>query len=579
MSMITFKNIEYRNFLATGQTAVSIDLDRSPTTLVCGINGAGKSTFTEAIVFALFGKSYRGIPKPNLVNSVNDKDCLVTIKFSIGNDEYVVRRGIKPNIFDIEKNGKPLDNEAAMKDQQKYLEQQILKTNMKAFCQVVMLGSAAYIPFMQLNTGARREVIETLLDISVFSGMNRVLKGMTSSWKTSYDMNEMEITKKDEQLKMQQEFIKKLQTQADDGQEKKRAELKRLAAQCKKLDTERKRIREQLAEHETQLQAVLNGDTVDNLSERVAETRDQITVLNTGIRGLNKNLKWFAEHNHCTSCNQDISEAHKKKQTKTLTKELDSATSEKTEREDELTALSDKLKNIREIMDTIKQVNDEMRLAEERLKILATQTRDLKAEIESVDGENSASIQAEEVKVAQFEGARKLLEKQRLKMSDEREALEIASKLLKDSGIKAQIIKQYMPIINAEVNKYLGIMNFFVKFELDENFNETLKSRNRDMFTYNNFSMGERQRIDLALLFTWREIAKMKNSINCNLLIFDEVFDSSLDQQGVDDLFSILGTLHPSTRIFVISHKNSMEDKFRSVVTFEKVKGFTRISK
>jgi DNA repair exonuclease SbcCD ATPase subunit len=581
MSFITFKKVTYKNFLSAGNIPIEIDLDRATTTLVSGQNGTGKSTFTEAIVFALFGRSYRGIPKGNLVNSINNRECLVTITFQIGSDLYEVVRGIKPNVFDIIKNGKKLDNDAAIRDQQKYLEQQILKTNMKAFCQVVMLGSAAYVPFMQLNNNARREVIETLLDISVFSNMNKILKGLASGWKSVYDLNHADIEKNKEMQKMQEDFVDKLKTTAEEDIGKQKLQLEELTRDCKRFADQRKEIKGSIQSANDKIQEVLDGtdhDDANGLSEQLNGLRDSITGISTNIRNLNQELKFFADNNNCNSCHQEIPEEHKHEQVLGINGTLNTYTKDKRFLEDEMDGVVGMLHIIKESCIEIGEHEKELSVIEERIKNLSEQILDLREATGGKHGKSTENIEEEEKKIAGFEGAISALETQREELARERASIEIASKLLKDSGIKSQILKQYMPIINNQVNKYLGILNFFVKFHLDENFSETLKSRGRDSFTYNNFSMGERQRIDLSLLFTWREIAKMKNSVNCNLLVFDEVFDSSLDTQGVDDLFSIINTLDPSTRIFIISHKNSMEDKFRSIINFSKVKGFSRLT-
>lgn len=575
--MIQFDYVYYRNFLSTGQQGTKILLDKSSTTMIVGENGSGKSTFCDAITFALFGKSYRGIPKGNLINSINERDMLQEVGFKVGQDYYVVRRGQKPSRFEIERNGKLLDQDAAVRDQQKFLETQIIKTSFKAFCQVTILGSAAYVPFMQLSSSERRRVIEQLLDIGVFSSMYKVLRGKISSWKDRANKVESDIQMTNQKIKMQMEFLKKLQTKSKDGITKQQQELSLIKESLIRKKDQWNSLKGDIAQLELKISA-LEERALHEIEQEYTLKQKEQSKLQSEISRLKKDKEFFKGNNNCKSCLQEIPDHHQKTQIEQFEDAEKKIELTLSKLKDESSMLSDTIEKIKGLMDEKKSMLGQQSILQASIETQVSQAKKIKKELESLSKEDGAALQKEKDSLIGYKQKLEQLYEEKTNLLSEKESLDLQARMLKDDGVKSKIIRQYIPVINKQVNKYLTATNFFVKFQIDENFNETLKSRHRDEFVYCNFSMGERQRIDLALLFAWREVARMKNSVNCNILIFDEIFDSSLDTKGTEDLLSILSTLDQKTRVFVISHKNLMEDKFRSVIHFQKVKDFSRIT-
>lgn len=569
--MIRFSNIKWKNFLSTGGQFTEVKLDKTTTTLIVGENGAGKSTILDAICFVLFNKPFRSINKPQLMNSINGKGLEVHIEFSIGQKDYKIIRGIKPGIFEIYSNGVLMNQDAAAKDYQKYLEDSILKLNYKSFTQIVILGSASFTPFMQLPLGHRREIIEDILDIQIFTVMNSVLKDKHTELKAKVTeiQNSIELGKT--KVKLQQQYIATLETDKQ-----------------KKVDDVQKRISETTTEITQLSNSVgLEQDTISNLQSSIqdaSEKRNKREEMATLIKKLTSRIKTQEEHIHfyndhdiCPTCNQGLDDSLKGTAVQTHTRKIEEIETAITDLSGQVSAIETRLDEIAGIETKISEHN--RNVIELNTRIIASQTylQKLNAELLS-DDQNTTNIDDEKSKLKQLAKEVVAHANEKTKTIEEKHYLDIASVLLKDTGIKTKIIKQYLPVVNKLVNKYLQAMDFFCHFELDETFNETIKSRHRDDFSYASFSEGEKQRIDLALLFTWRTIAKMKNCASTNLLLLDEVFDSSLDINGTDYVMNLINTLGDETNVFVISHKgDQLFDKFRSVIKFEKHQNFSRI--
>ena len=569
--MIIFKSLKWKNFLSTGNNWSEIDFTSHKSTLVVGQNGAGKSTMLDALSFALFGKSHRNISKPQLVNSINNKDCCVEVMFNVHNTDYTIKRGIKPNIFEIWQGDSMINQSSHAKEYQKILEQNILKLNHKSFHQIVVLGSSSFIPFMQLSAQNRRDVIEDLLDINVFSKMNSILKEKASELKDGMKdvTSKIEINKT--KVDAQKKYIKDVKALQNEAKEEKlkliedyRNEIETLNAHNEKLSTF---VEESL--HPTTTEK-------DTRQAKVQELNGFKTKFESDIRKLVKEIKFFESNDVCPSCDQSITEETKQThilEGKTKAKELQKAledASRSTERNLSVIAELDKvLEECREKQSTIHANNQSISNFQKSIDRSQEEMDKLNA---NVDLEEASSELSNLI-----ENADALVEK-RLQMNEQQNYNTVIAEMLKDTGIKTKIVKQYLPIINMFVNKYLQVLDFFVSFNLDEAFQETIKSRHRDNFSYQSFSEGEKQRIDLALLFTWRHIAKMKNSVATNLLILDETFDSSLDHEGVDNLMKIIYSLDEDTNVFVISHKGEMVDgKFDNKIKVVKEKNFSKI--
>ena len=570
--MITFETIRWKNFLSTGDQWTEINLTESPSTLIVGSNGAGKSTMLDALCFALFGKAFRKINKPQLVNSINEKSCKVEVTFSVGRDDYRVFRGIKPNTFELYKNNKLVDQDAATKDTQKYLEQSVLKLNFKSFTQVVILGSSTFVPFMQLTAAHRREVIEDLLDINIFSNMNSLLKDrIRSAQSRSTDCGHMLRLSK-EKVDSQQKLIDSLKEVNQNRQEEKQEKYNKNVERISELQGQHKLKKEEILCLEEQL-----GD-IEPQKKFVRKLRQSQADKKSELKLIAKDLKFFKEHDTCPTCSQDIGGLFKQEKVTKMTKagkllatEIDEFTKDIGEAVEVVTKMEETFSKLYEVRsDTTAFEREIVRVEMENLQI-AKEITELQQSTPNIDQEKEI--------LQGFKSEFSATEKDCSAVSQQLDEFQVVASLLKDSGIKSQIIKKYIPIFNQLINKYLQSMDFFVNFTLDEEFNGVIKSRFRDEFSYASFSEGEKQKIDLALLFTWREVARMKNSVATNLLILDEVFDSSLDASATGELLAILRSLGNGTNLFVISHKGDiLVDKFLRTLRFEKVNDFSKMS-
>ena len=569
--MILFKTIRWKNFLSTGNQYTEIDLTKNKTNLIIGTNGAGKSTVLDALTFSLFGKPFRKINKPQLINSVNEKDCRVEVEFSIGNIEWKVVRGIKPALFEVWRNGSVLDQSAAALDQQKWLEQNVLKMNYKSFTQIVILGSSTFVPFMQLSAAHRREVIEDLLDIKIFSSMNLVIKDKIRQAKEEIKVLDLKKQSLAEKLKMQEEFIQQLENRGKDNISNNKQKISDLDQEI-----------EQYLEENTSMEDPLRGyireqDKLVGYTDKLRKLGNLKGKISQKVSTITKEHKFFTENTVCPTCTQEIDDdfrinkindaQNKAKELQSGYKELEEAIKEEEERERQFTSLS---KEISKLTNGISQNNI-------KINGLRRQIRNLEHEIQVLT-ENLANRNSEHEKLESFKDNLKTTYDELASKKDTINYYDFSYSLLKDGGVKSKIIKKYLPLINQQVNRYLQMMDFYINFTLDEEFNETVQSPIHEDFSYASFSEGEKQRIDLALLFTWREVARLKNSVNTNLMILDEVFDSSLDATGTEEFLKIIRYVVKDANIFVISHKTGLEDKFESVIKFEKHKGFSRMT-
>jgi DNA repair exonuclease SbcCD ATPase subunit len=572
--MLKFKTVRWRNFLSTGNEFTEILLDRSPTTLIVGSNGAGKSTLLDALSFGLFGKAHRDINKMQLVNSINQKGTLVEVEFSVSSHDFKIVRGIKPTKFEIWQNGNMINQSAAARDYQKFLEQNILKLNHKSFHQIVVLGSSSFIPFMQLPAHTRREVIEDLLDIQIFGRMNGIIKEKLSKLKEEITSvgHSVDLTK--EKLVMQKKYIKDI-TEINDAQ------LRQKSDQIQSLESDIADI--QLNNSELTGLVTKNQDGLEEKINSISKKRNSIlqyeAQFKQQINYVVKDAKFYEDNQSCPTCTQVITDSIRKaklQEAQDKAKELNTAMEMTSKQSLEL---EESLKSFNEIAKNVHQWNTQIHSNNNSINQLQKQIKTIKKEIDSISGKSGDLSKANELHQELVEERDSLTEK-KLRLLEARTYSEAAYEMLKDTGIKTKIIKEYLPAMNTLINKYLNVLDFFVSFHLDENFNETIKSRHRDDFKYTSFSEGEKQRVDLALLFAWRQIAKMKNSSSTNLLILDETFDSSLDQDGVENLMKILGTLDNDTNVFVISHKGDILDgKFRSKIEFTKDRNFSQMVK
>ena len=556
--------------MSTGNQWTEIDFQKSATNLIIGTNGAGKSTVLDALTFSLFNKPFRKINKPQLANATNERDCLVEIEFSVNSRDYLVRRGIKPNIFDIEVNGNPLHKEADDRANQRILEESILKVNYKSFTQIVILGSSTFVPFMQLTTTNRREVIEDLLDIRIFSAMNNLIKDSIRTRKEQIKSLDIKKDNFKDKMEMQQEFISELESRGN-------ANIKSNNDKIDKLDGE--------VEIYMRDNAVIEEDIhkFTKEQEEVIGAREKLSKLNNlkgkisqKVATITKEHKFFTENTVCPTCTQDIKEEfrvnrisdvqNKAKELKKGYEDLEETIKFEQERERQFNSIS---KEITKLTHGISQNNT-------RISLNQRQIRDLEHEIQTITN-NLQNRNTENEKLEQFKDN---LQNTIEYLSDKKQEIvhyDFAYSLLRDDGVKTKIIKKYLPFINQQVNRYLQMMDFYINFKLDEEFGETIESPIHENFSYSSFSEGEKMRVDLALLFTWREVARLKNSVNTNLLIMDEVFDSSLDGFGTEEFLKIIRYVIKDANIFVISHKSDLHDKFQSVIRFEKVKGFSRM--
>ena len=568
--MIIFKKIRWKNFLSTGDHFSEVDFEKYHTNLIVGTNGSGKSTMLDALTFVLFNKAFRKINKSQLINTTNERGSLVEIEFSINNRDYFVRRGIKPNIFDIEVNGNPLHKEADDRVNQRLLEESILKLNYKSFTQIVILGSSTFVPFMQLSGSNRREVIEDLLDIRIFSAMNNLIRENIRERKEHTRSLSLKKDNIKDKMVMQENFINELEEQSKENIQEKNSKIKVLNVE---VDThmEHNQLKESSISDLIKEQEKLSG-----AGEKLVKLNNLKGKMTQKVSTITKEHKFFTDNKVCPTCTQHIEEEfrlnriddaqNKAKELQSGYKELEETIQKEKERELQFTQLS---KEITKLTHGISQNNT-------RISGCQRQIRDLESEIQKL-ADQLADRNIEHDKLAEF---KRNLQETIENLATKRNEIvhyDFAYSLLKDDGVKTKIIKKYLPFINQQVNRYLQMMDFYINFTLDEEFNETVKSPIHEDFTYSSFSEGEKMRIDLALLFTWREVARVKNSANTNLLILDEIFDSSLDGFGTDEFLKIIRFVIKDANIFVISHKTDLHDKFESVIRFDKVKGFSRI--
>ena len=568
--MIIFKKIRWKNFLSTGNQFTEMDFQKNQTNLIVGTNGAGKSTVLDALTFVLFNRPFRKINKPQLPNSTNEKDCLVEIEFSVNNREYLVRRGIKPNVFDIEVNGKQLHKEADDRANQKILEENILKVNYKSFTQIVILGSSNFVPFMQLTTANRREVIEDLLDIRIFSSMNNLIKEKIRQQKEQIKSLDFKKESLKDKVLMQKNFIEQLESRGKDNINANKQKITNLISEVDAYMLQNATTEESIFGYTKEQEEVVGATDklrkLGNLKGKISQKVSTIT----------KEHKFFTENTVCPTCTQTIEEEFRlnritdaqnsAKELQQGYKDLEETIKLEEERERQFIALS---KEITKLNNDISQNNA-------RISSNQRQVRDLESEIQTLT-EQLENKNTEHEKLEEFQtNLQKVFEDLGTK-KEEIVHYDFAYSLLKDDGVKTKIIKKYLPFINQQVNRYLQMMDFYINFELDSEFNESIKSPIHEDFSYSSFSEGEKARIDLALIFAWREVARVKNSVNCNILLFDEVFDSSLDGFGADEFLKIIKYVVKDTNVFVISHKPDLQDKFNNVFHFEKERGFSRI--
>jgi len=569
--MITFQSIRWKNFLSTGNQFTEIELDKNSTTLIVGTNGAGKSTVLDALCFSLFNKPFRKISKSQLINTVNEKDCRVEVEFSIAETQWKVVRGIKPNLFEIHRNDVCMDQFSAANDQQKWLEQNVIKMNYKSFTQIVILGSSNFVPFMQLSAPNRREVIEDLLDIKIFSSMNNLIKDKIRGVREEVRTLDLKKESLNDKVKMQTEFIEELEQQGKGRIEDNNTKINTLFSES----DDYVKINEELENNVQDL--TKKQEKVTGATEKLRKMGTIKGTLSNKVATITKKTKFFEENTVCPTCKQDIEEEFrlnnisdaqdKIKELQSGYKELEEAIKDEEEREHHFTQLS---KEITSLTHGISKNNT-------RISGCQRQIRDLESEIQKLT-EQLANRNTEHEKLESF---KENLEETYKKLSTQKDTIryhDFSYSLLKDGGVKSKIIKKYLPLINQQVNRYLQMMDFYINFTLDEEFNETVESPIHDNFSYASFSEGEKMRIDLALLFTWREVARYKNSVNTNLLIMDEVFDSSLDGFGTEEFLKIIRFVIKDANIFVISHKTGMDDRFGNVLKFEKIKGFSRVA-
>ena len=567
--MITFKKIKYKNFLSTGNSWTEIDFQEHNTNLIIGTNGAGKSSMLDALTFVLFNKPFRKINKPQLINTTNERECLVEIEFSVNSRDYLVRRGIKPNVFDIEVNGNPLHKEADDRANQRILEENILKVNYKSFTQIVILGSSTFVPFMQLTTANRREVIEDLLDIRIFSAMNNLIKDKIRVMKEQSKSLDLKKENVKDKIEMQENFINELEERGNAN----------IDVNNKKITTLDKEVVAYMKENSSLEESIFGyikeQESVTGAGDKLVKLNNLRGKLSQKVSTITKEHKFFTENTECPTCGQNIEEEFRlnrisdaqntAKELKDGYEELEKTIKFEQERERQFNSLSKE----------ITKLNNDISKNNTRISGCQRQIRDLESEVQRIT-EQVANRNTEHEKLAEF---KVILQNTIDSLSEKRTEMlnyDFAYSLLKDDGVKTKIIKKYLPFINQQVNRYLQMMDFYINFNLDGEFNETVKSPIHEDFSYSSFSEGEKMRIDLALLFTWREVARVKNSVNTNLLIMDEVFDSSLDGFGTEEFLKIIRYVIKGANIFVISHKSDLHDKFDNVIKFDKIKGFSR---
>ena len=562
--MIHFTKLTYRNFLSSGDTPIEIDLDSSPKTLVIGTNGSGKSMMLDALAFALFGKPHRSINKPQLVNSVNGKKCEVSVEFRVGSSHYRVERGIKPNRFEIWEDGTKVDQQSHSRDYQKHLEANILKLNHKSFHQIVVLGSSSFVPFMQLSAAHRREVIEDLLDIKVFSAMTSVLKEKKSSLKNRLQKVEQQAQSLDEQVKMKEDHLKQLEDLRNQNE-------KSLQKSIKELEDEIEAVDARLNEHKNQLDQSEKPDE-SKINKKKKKLWGFESNINNKIERYQKDIDFFEVNEECPTCSQPIDQTFRREKIQNLKDSLSEVSEGYQQLQEEIESLEAQHQEVKKKINEFDKLSAQIQMDQKEMSHLV-QTRYQKFKELN---QGKIDLTEHQKELDQLIDSRKENRSLRREMEEEQTYQIVAEEMLKDSGIKTRIIQKYLPVMNQLINEYLSAFDFFVSFNLDESFGETIRSRHRDDFSYESFSEGEKAKIDLALLLTWRRIAELKNSTHTNLLIMDEVFDGSLDEAGSDNLLKIFDTFGDSTNIFVISHKTDVwQDKFDRVLRFSKKNNFS----
>ena len=566
--MISFKRIRYKNFLSTGNTPIEVELNKSHTTLIVGNNGSGKSTLLDALCYALFNKPFRIIKKDQMVNTINQGDSLVEVEFDVGTNEYMIRRGIKPNIFEIYQNDKLLNQDASSIDYQKYLEQNIMKLNYRSFIQVVILGSSAYEPFMKMKPRYRREVVEEILDIRVFGLMDLILRSQQSDLQKSLT----EVRHQCELIKTKYEteakHLKSLEDQGTDFQTHRQKLLDKNSTDSHNYEKKIQELNESIAVQKERVKDKLKVDMQYSKLQKLE------TKIETNLSTHKKTLEFFQQNDNCPTCTQPIDKQFKEEKCKHEHATISKLSTGLSELVEELTKQEEKVVEFGKISNKIQDMNVEIAKINTSLENLKKHSDQIHQDISMAQNNDIESIK---IDLENMQGQLKVAEEELDKVTEQKKYVDVLREILNDKGAKAQIIKKYLPIMNQLINQHLQSMDFYVNFNLDEEFNETIKSRFRDTFNYNSFSEGEKMRIDLALLFTWRQIAKMKNSTNTNLLMLDEIFDSSLDGQGMDDFFKIIKAFEKEN-IFIISHKGDiLFDKFTNIIKYEKYKNFTRL--
>ena len=568
--MVIFHKISWRNFLSTGNTPIEINLRESPTTLIIGKNGSGKSTILDALCFALFNKPYRIIKKDQMINTINNADSIVEVYFSIGPKAYKVRRGIKPNIFEIYQDGELINQNASGVDYQKYLEQNILKLNYRSFCQVVILGSSSYEPFMKMRASYRRDVIEEILDIKVFASMNLLLRSKQQELTKDITTLRHSVDLIENKVNLQEQHYNDLSKRDTDQIDIKQKDIDK--AQNDKRDY-MFRI-ESLNKEITQNQLQIADKT--KVSAKMTQLQKLEAKIDQNLKTHKKALKFFEENKNCPTCTQDIKEEFRQDKIDEERRAVVKLQDGYKQLLSEITKQEEKISNFDKVSERIRSIETNVAKLNTSIDELKRYSDRLEDEIEKLRIEDTSGLNIKE-EIVRLKQELVKTKEDRDKVIDEKRYIDILRQIVDDSGARAQIIKKYLPVMNKLINQYLHSMDFFVSFHLDEEFKETVRSRHMDTFNYNNFSEGEKMRIDLSLLFTWRSIAKMKNSVNTNLLILDEIFDSSLDGQGTDDFFKIVKGL-TKENIYIISHKGDiMFDKFTNIIKFEKYQNFTRI--
>lgn len=571
--MITFQNCRWRNFLSTGTVFTEINFTKSPNTLIIGNNGAGKSTILDALCFGLFGKPFRKINKPQLLNSINQKDCVVEIEFSIGKKQYKVIRGIKPNTFEIYCNDVLMNQDAASKDYQEVLEKNILKLNFKSFTQVVILGSASFVPFMQLSPADRRIIIEDLLDIGIFSSMNGLVKEKMAMIKDGATKNKYEVELTNERINFQKQSIEDHKNRNDEEIEKKKEEVKQSIDQSFTIQRDIELIQKHIDVLQKKIQDKIS---IEKKSKKLLQLESKIE---TNIKKNEKDISFYEEHDNCPTCKQPIDGEFKSNQVEERKTKVSTQRQGLEEIATQIAQANQRIEEIIKVTNHITEHNNEIVKHNSTINSIHRYIDKLNKEIQDLS-QHKESLESENAKLKELKEQLFVLLAKQEELATEKQYYEFAGALLKDTGIKTKIIRQYLPIMNKLINKYLTAMDFFVNFNINESFEETIKSRHRDEFSYANFSEGEKMRIDLALLLTWRQIAKLKNSTNTNLLILDEIFDSSLDGVGTEEFLKLIHEMGTDTNVFVISHKgDQLFDKFRSVIRFEKKNNFSQVAK